>query len=326
MKGCPSAPQATRPHPRMACIPAIRPSAGRWPGSAATRSPASPPRPCHPSTCSDRHRLERQQVRAGEGQGQQLDPNGQVQVHVRKGRCVPCCSAGQLVWQRVWQPRLVPQRIWKLARSDGLRARWLGPRWLGRLRMRCSSPVRTAILPPHATAPPLDTRAHALLPRLAVVRDGRLVGCQARSERLNVYVVQDSGPAQAKRDKTPGKHAWTLPFTWCDPMSMRARGARDEGIVAACLPACLCTHCARCPAGVRWRILAAFNVSEGRCKCHHLLPPSCPTPPPPCLLFLPGSTWHSRRVGANERLPEGGIAALREGKGWGATSPARFHS
>ena len=55
-----------------------------------------------------------------------------------------------------------------------------------------------------------------------MVKKGRLVGCQARSERLNVYVIQMFGPDQAARDTT-GSHDWAKPFTWCDPM--RARGA-----------------------------------------------------------------------------------------------------
>ena len=49
-----------------------------------------------------------------------------------------------------------------------------------------------------------------------MVKEGRLVGCQARSERLNVYVIQVFGPDQAERDKT-GSHEWTKPFTWCAP-------------------------------------------------------------------------------------------------------------
>ena len=51
-----------------------------------------------------------------------------------------------------------------------------------------------------------------------VVKKGRLVGCQARSERLNVYVIQMFGPDQAERDTT-GSHEWAKPFTWCEPMS-----------------------------------------------------------------------------------------------------------
>ena len=55
-----------------------------------------------------------------------------------------------------------------------------------------------------------------------MVKEGRLVGCQARSARLNVYVVQMFGPDQAAKDIT-GSHEWVKPFTWCDPLRLRGR-------------------------------------------------------------------------------------------------------
>ena len=68
----------------------------------------------------------------------------------------------------------------------------------------------------HRPAPPL------------VVEQGRLVGCQARSERLNVYVIQMFGPDQAERNTT-GSHEWAKPFTCCDPMRARGGGLLADG-------------------------------------------------------------------------------------------------
>ena len=62
-----------------------------------------------------------------------------------------------------------------------------------------------------------------------MIKRGRLVGCQARSERLNVYVIQIIGPDQAERDTT-GSHDWAKPFTWCDPMRARAGGLLAFGL------------------------------------------------------------------------------------------------
>ena len=84
---------------RMACRCARQFAHGSLPRHACviwstTNDPIQQPRlPRCPPSCSDRHRCRRQQVCSGEGAGQRLNRDCQVQVHVCQGRCASVCRA-----------------------------------------------------------------------------------------------------------------------------------------------------------------------------------------------------------------------------------------
>ena len=117
-----------------------------------------------------------------------------------KGGAQRMRPAFQLPWQRL---------PWAL---DGLGARlqaWREcERELGAASQACAPRENTKVPKKHhAQHHPRPVcmigvpRMH--LPRvlLVVVKDGRLVGCQARSEKLNVYVVQVGGAAASSRPR-----------------------------------------------------------------------------------------------------------------------------
>ena len=139
------------------------------------------------------------------------------------------------------------------------------------LRSVATVPARTATPwgPTSGWAPTARAPLHLPFPRPAVVKEGRVVGCQARPERLNVYVVQMFGPDQAVRDKS-GNRDWAKPFTWCvrhHTTGATAEHAHVPACLLACLPACVPCTCSARPA-----------VGEGLQQPSH--PAPLPDPPP----------------------------------------------
>ena len=136
-------------------------------------------------------------------------------------------------------------------------------------------PARTATPwgPTSGWAPTARAPLHLPFPRPAVVKEGRVVGCQARPERLNVYVVQMFGPDQAVRDKS-GNRDWAKPFTWCvrhHTTGATAEHAHVPACLLACLPACLLAFLAPARLARLWARDCNSPVTL------HL----CPTPPRP---------------------------------------------
>ena len=120
----------------------------------------------------------------------------------------------------------------------------------------------------------------------SVVKNGRLVGCQARSERMNVYAVQMFGPDQAARDKE-GKHEWAKPFTWCESRARVGprRGRDGRAIASLADPACAAGLMQAGQPGRRgccaWRRRSILLASKRLRADDSPLP--LPTPPPPSL-------------------------------------------